>query len=72
MLDPVEIHVNALIRWSWSSLYDPDYASKYYYRYAYPMDAIVTVGVHFQLTKRSGKTSQALRREAKAIVYGTN
>ena len=72
MLDPVEIHLNALIRWSWSSLYDPDYASPYYYRYAYPMDAIVTLGVHFQLTKRSGKTSQALRQEAKAIVYGTH
>ena len=72
MFDPVEIHANALIRWSWSSLYDPDYASPYYYRYAYPMDVIVTVGVHFQLTKRSGKTSQALRREAKEIVYGTH
>ena len=72
MFDPVEIHVNALVRWSWSSLYDPDYASPYYYRYAYPMDAIVTVGVHFQLTKRSGKTSQALRREAREIVYGTH
>ena len=72
MFDPVEIHVNALIRWSWSSLYDPDYASPYYYRYAYPLDGIFTVGVHFQLTKRSGKTSQALRKEAKAIVYGTH
>ncbi|NLZ19318.1 MAG: hypothetical protein GXY24_03495 [Bacteroidales bacterium] len=71
MFDPIEIHLNALVRWSWSSLYDPDYASPYYYRYAYPMDAIVTLGVHFQLTKRSGKTSQALRQEAKAIVYGT-
>ena len=47
-------------------------SSPYYYRYAYPMDAIVTVGVHFQLTKRSGKTSQALRQEAKRIVYGTH
>ena len=72
MFDPVEIHINALVRWSWSSLYDPDYASPYYYRYAYPMDGILTVGVHFQLTKRSGKTSQALRQEARAIVYGTN
>lgn len=72
MFDPIEIHLNALVRWSWSSLYDPDYASAYYYRYAYPMDAIVTLGVHFQLTKRSGKTSQALRQEAKAIVYGTH
>ena len=72
MFDPVEIHFNALLRWSWSSLYQPDYASPYYYRYAYPMDIIATVGVHFQLTKRSGKTSAQLRREAKEIVYGTH
>ena len=52
---------NALLRWSWSSLYAPDYASKYYYRYAYPLDIIATVGVHFQLTKRSGKTNRQLR-----------
>ena len=72
MLDPVEIHVGAMLRWSWSSLYKPDYASPYYYRYAYPLDVIATVGVHFQLTKRSGKTTQQLRREAKEIVYGTH
>ena len=72
MFDPVEIHFNALLRWSWSSLYAPDSASQYYYRYAYPMDIIATVGVHFQLTKRSGKTTSQLRREAKDIVYGTH
>ena len=72
MFDPVEIHFNALLRWSWSSLYAPDSASQYYYRYAYPMDIIATVGVHFQLTKRSGKTTSQLRREAKEIVYGAH
>ena len=72
MFDPIEIHFNALIRWSWSSLYDPDYASPYFYRYAYPMDVIVTAGVHFQLTKRSGKTSAQLRREAREYVYGSS
>ena len=72
MFDPVEIHFNALFRWSWSSLNEPNYLSKYYYRYTYPMDIIATVGVHFQLTKRSGKTSAQLRREAREIVYGTH
>lgn len=72
MFDPIEIHFNALIRWSWSSLYQPDYASPYYYRYAYPIDVIATVGIHFQLTKRSGKTSSELRREAKEYVYGSH
>lgn len=69
MFDPIEIHFNALVRWSWSNFYDPDYASKIYYRYAYPLDIIASVGIHFQLTKRSGKTSHQLRREAKDIVY---
>ena len=72
MFDPVEIHFNALLRWSWSSLYAPDYASQYYYRYAYPLDIIASVGVHFQLTKRSGKTTKALRRQAKELVYGSH
>jgi len=72
MFDPIEIHFNALVRWSWSTLYDPDYASPIYYRYAYPLDIIGTVGVHFQLTKRSGKTTAQLRREAREIVYGTH
>lgn len=71
MFSPIEIHFNAGIRWSWSSLYQPDYASQYYYRYAYPLDFTASVGIHFQLTKRYGKTTKQLRNEAKAIVYGT-
>lgn len=70
MFDPVEIHFNCLVRWSWSNLYEPDYASKYYYNYAYPFDVIATVGLHFQLTKRSGKTRREIRKEAYDIVYG--
>ena len=31
---------------------------------------MATVGIHFQITKRRGKTSKELRREAKEIVYG--
>ena len=72
MFDPIEIHFNALFRWSWSTLYDPDSISPYRYRYAYPLDISATVGVHFQLTKRSGKTTAQLRREAREIVYGTH
>lgn len=71
MIDPIEIHLNAMIRWGWQSLYEPDYYSQYYYRYAYPLDIIVTAGIHFQLGKRSGKTSADLRKQAKEIVYGT-
>lgn len=71
MFDPVEIHFNCLVRWSWSSLYEPDYASKYYYNYAYPIDIIASVGLHFQLTKRNGKTRRQIRQEAYNTVYGT-
>jgi len=72
MFDPVEIHFNAMLRWSWSSLYQPDYASAYYYHYAYPMDIIASVGIYYQLTKRSGRTNRQLRQEAKEHVYGTH
>lgn len=70
MLDPVEIHFNCHLRWSWSSLQQPDYASSYYYEYAYPLDIYATVGLHFQITRRRGKTRSVLRREAYDIVYG--
>lgn len=72
MLDPIEIHFNCLVRWSWSSLYEADYADKYFYRFANPVDIMATVGIHFQLEKRTGKTSAMLRREAKKIVYEQN
>ncbi len=70
IFDPVEIHFNCLLRWSWSNLYEPDYNSRYYYRYAYPMDIIATVGLHFQLSKRSGRTRREIKREAYETVYG--
>lgn len=70
MFSPVEFHVNALVKYSMSSIYRPDYNSPYYYRFAYPFDILISAGVHFQLTKRIGKTKAQLRREAYNIVYG--
>ena len=69
MFDPVEIHVTAQARWSMSSLYQQNYYSEYYYRFANPLDLIISVGLHFQLTKRTGKTSAQLREEARRLVY---
>lgn len=78
MFDPVEIHLGAMVRWSWSDIYVPDYLDEqyhpyprntYYYRFAAPLDIMVYAGVHFQLTKRKGKTAKMLRREAYDIVY---
>ena len=70
VFDPVELNVNAKVRYSWSNLYAPDYRSQYYYSFAYPLDAIVTAGLHFQISRKTGKTKGMLRREAKQIVFG--
>ena len=70
VFDPVELHVNAKVRYSWSNLFDPDYRSPYYYSFAYPFDVMVTAGLHFQLTRKTGKTRHMLKKEAKNIVFG--
>ncbi len=69
VFDPVEFHINANLRYSWGTIYDPDYVSKDYYRFAYPFDVIVTAGVYFQLTRRTGRNKAQLRREAYQQVY---
>lgn len=71
IFDPIEIHLKATYKHSLSSLYEPDHYSKYYYRYAYPSNIVISLGLHFQLTKRTGKTKAELKKEAKALVYGT-
>ena len=69
VFDPIEIHLMASYKHAFASLYDPDYYSQYYYRFAYPSSLVVSAGVHFQLTKRSGKTKASLKKEAKDMVY---
>jgi len=64
VFDPIEIHLQATYKQSLSSLYQPDRFSKYYFRYAYPANVVFTVGVHYQLTRREGKTSKMIRQEA--------
>lgn len=70
VFSPVEVFINGKVRYSWTSLYQPDYADKYSYRFAYPFDIIVSAGVQFQITKRTGKTKAMLRQQARQIVYG--
>ncbi len=67
--EPFEFHVNASVRYGWGSIYAPDYYSKDYYRYAYPLDVMVTAGVYFQLTRRTGRGRAQLKREAYNQVY---
>ena len=69
VFDPFEFHVNGNVRYSWGTLYNPDYYSPYYYRFAYPLDIMVTMGVYFQLTRRYGATHKQLRQKAKSLVY---
>lgn len=69
VFDPVEFHVNVNLRYSWGTIYDPDYVSKDYYRFAYPFDIMATAGVYFQLTRRTGRSKAMLRREAYNQVY---
>lgn len=69
VFDPIEIHLQAMYKHSLSSLYQPDHYSKYYYRFAYPSNIIISAGVHFQLTKRTGMTKRQLKQQAKNIVY---
>ena len=69
VFDPFEFHVNGNVRYSWGTLYNPDYYSQYFYRFAYPLDIMVTAGLYFQITKRTGKTRGQIRREAYQQVY---
>lgn len=70
VFDPIEFHITGMYKHSFSSLYQPDYYSEYYYRYAYPSNIIISAGIHFQLTKRTGKTKNSLKKTAKEMVYG--
>lgn len=70
VFDPFEIHIQGMYKHSLGTLYDPDYSSEYYYRYAYPSNIIITAGIHYQLTKRTGRTRADIKKQAKEMVYG--
>ena len=80
VFSPIEISVGAQLRYGLSSIFTPDSQfpegsgyedrNQYYYRFAYPLDIMITFGMHFELGKRYGKTRKALKQEAYDIVYG--
>ena len=70
VFDPFEIHIQGMYKHSLGTLYDPDYSSENYYRYAYPSNIIITAGIHYQLTKRTGRTRADIKKQAKEMVYG--
>ncbi len=70
VFDPVEIHIQAMYKHSFASLFSADYNSTYYYRYSYQQNIIVSVGLHVQLGKRVGKSKAQIRREAMEFANG--
>lgn len=68
MFSPFEFHLNAQVKWGWESFWEPDYASQYYYRFAFPLDGAITFGVYYQLTPRYGHTRSQLRKLARKMV----
>lgn len=71
VFEPVELHFQAMYKHSLASLYEPDHASKYFYRFAYPSNIVLSVGTHFHITKRSGKTKSEIKKMAREMVYNT-
>ena len=69
VFSPFELHVKLNMRYGLGDIYRADYASKEYYRYATPFDLILTVGLHYQLSLRSGKTRSQIKEQARRIVY---
>lgn len=72
VFEPIEFHLMASYKHALASLYEPDYYSKYYYRYAYPQNIVLSVGAHFHITKRSGKTKAQIKKIAKDMVYNND
>ncbi len=67
IFDPIEIHFTVSYKYGFGNLYDADYYSQTYYRFAHVSNLILSVGVHYQLTKRTGKTTHQLKKEARAL-----
>lgn len=74
ILDPIEIHFMCYYKYSLSNLHQPDVNnrtmerdeySKYYYRWSYPTNLIFSLGIHYQLSRRNGRTRAMLRSEAR-------
>ena len=72
MFDPFELHVTVHVKWGWSPYWNPDYYSAYYYRFGYPLDAGITLGLYYQLTPRNGHSRAQLRKMARQIVQQQN
>lgn len=73
IFDPFEIHITASYKYSLSNLHQPDVNllylehdnnSKYYYKWSYPTNIIISAGIHYQLSRRVGATRKELKQRA--------
>lgn len=69
VFSPVEIHLKGQLRYGFGNIYKRDYFSPDHYRYAKPLDIEISLGAHFHLGKRTGKTRKVLKQEAYDMVY---
>lgn len=74
VFDPIEIHIMCFYKHSLNELHQPDINnrtmerddnSRYYYKWSYTTNTVLTVGIHYQLTRRTGRTRAMLRKEAR-------
>ena len=68
VVNPFEFHLNLQVKWGWGTFWQPNYASQYYYRFAYPLDGALTFGVYYQLTPRYGHTRSQLKKLARKMI----
>lgn len=66
---PFEFHIMGKVRWGWANAFEPDAYSKYYYRFASPLDIMVEAGIYFHISKRTGRSRAMLKQEAWDAVY---
>jgi len=73
-LDPIEIHLMAWYKYSFALLHQPDVNSitlehdensHYYYKWANPTNTIISLGIHYQLSKPHGNTRKELKQQAR-------
>lgn len=70
VFDPIEIHLQATYKQSLRHFADPDYRGDgYYFRNGFPAGVVVSCGIHYQITRRQGKTNKELRQAAYDAVY---
>jgi len=68
IFDPFEIHFQAIYKQSLNNLFAPDYNSEYYYQWAFPANVQFSVGLHYHITNRLGKTTKVMKEEAREII----